>query len=133
MNGETDLQKLIRSMRPALDPVPYGYASRAGDGTGPLPGGLFARIVEAEGETLVAPMTELAALGLAAEGPLARITLTVHSSLAAVGLTAAFATALGREGISANVVAGFYHDHIFVQWDRAGDAMACLIALAAGA
>lgn len=133
MTGETDLQTLIRSMRPDLDPVPYGYASRAGNDPGPTPAGWFARIVEAEGETLVAPMAGLAALGLAAEGPLARITLTVHSSLAAVGLTAAFATALGREGISANVVAGFYHDHIFVPWDRAGDAMTCLRALAAAA
>jgi len=45
---------------------------------------------------------------------LMRITLNIHSSLEAVGLTAAFATALGKHNISANVVAGCYHDHIFV-------------------
>jgi len=62
--------------------------------------------------------------------PWARISLTVHSDLAAVGLTAAFAGALGREGISCNVIAGYHHDHLFVQWDRRFDAVAALGALA---
>ncbi|MNJ75038.1 hypothetical protein D3C77_720650 [compost metagenome] len=61
------------------------------------------------------------------------ITLTVHSSLEAVGLTAAFATALGQAGISCNVVAAFYHDHIFVAQADAQRAMAVLEGLAAGA
>ena len=43
-----------------------------------------------------------------------RITLTVHSSLEAVGLTAAVATCLAQAGISANVVAAYHHDHVFV-------------------
>jgi hypothetical protein len=42
------------------------------------------------------------------------ITLTVHSDLNAVGLTAAFARALGEANISCNVIAAAYHDHIFV-------------------
>jgi uncharacterized protein len=54
------------------------------------------------------------------------ITLTVHSALTGVGLTAAFATALGNEGISANVVAAYYHDHIFVAVEDAERAMAAL-------
>ena len=54
------------------------------------------------------------------------ITLTVHSALTGVGLTAAFATALGNEGISANVVAAYYHDHIFVAVEDAESAMAAL-------
>ena len=54
------------------------------------------------------------------------ITLTVHSSLEAVGLTAAFSKALSQEGISCNVVAAFYHDHIFVGKNDADKAMEIL-------
>ena len=59
------------------------------------------------------------------------ITLRVHSDLAAVGLTAAFARALADAGIACNVVAGVHHDHLFVPADRAGDALAALRALQA--
>lgn len=54
------------------------------------------------------------------------ITLTVHSSLEAVGLTAAFSNALAKEGISCNVVAAYYHDHIFVNCNDASRAMEIL-------
>jgi hypothetical protein len=47
-----------------------------------------------------------------------------------VGLTAAFAAALAREGISCNVIAGLHHDHLFVPWDRRDDALRALEALA---
>lgn len=57
------------------------------------------------------------------------ITLTVHSSLEAVGLTAAFSTALTNAGISCNVVAGFYHDHIFVPVKDTAKAMEALLKL----
>ena len=62
----------------------------------------------------------------------ARISLKVHSLLDGVGLTAAIASALGREGISANMVAAYFHDHIFVPWEQRHRAMAVLAALAAG-
>jgi hypothetical protein len=61
---------------------------------------------------------------------LQRITLRVHSSLSAVGLTAAFSAALTREGVSANVIAGYYHDHIFVPVADAARAMIALEGLA---
>jgi len=75
---------------------------------------------------VIAPLSDLAGRGIPAEGEWARISLTVHSALAAVGLTAAVATALAREGIPANVVAGYFHDHLFVPWDRRAAALAAL-------
>jgi hypothetical protein len=56
----------------------------------------------------------------------ARITLGVQSSLAAIGLTARVAEALTARGISANMIAAFHHDHVFVPWERREEALATL-------
>lgn len=113
MSGVTDLDELLATMEPSLVVGTFVYASVAADDLANhlsrRPIGLFR---EEEGVTLILPAD--AAEGLAASPPMRMITLTVHSSLEAVGLTAAFATALTAAGISANVVAGYHHDHIFV-------------------
>jgi uncharacterized protein len=123
--GETNLTALLRGMEPALHDVPYGYGLWTGEA---LPFAPFATVAETEGLTVVAPLAEIEAAGMVSD-PWARISLTIHSDLAAVGLTAAFAGALGAVGVSANVIAGLYHDHIFVPWDRRQDALAALRAL----
>lgn len=69
---------------------------------------------EAEGVSLILAQEKADQLGLDYHFIAAWISLEVHSALEAVGLTAAVATALAQEQISCNVVAGFYHDHIFV-------------------
>jgi uncharacterized protein len=123
---ERDLMVLLGSMEPVLSPEPYGFAVWEG---GVLPFQPFATVMEAEGLTVVAPLAALQAAGLVSE-PWARVSLTVHSDLAAVGLTAAIASALAREAISCNVIAGYHHDHLFVQWERREAALAALEALA---
>ena len=85
-----------------------------------------ATVAEAEGLTLVVPEAQALAADLEVLFRAAWITLTVHSDLQAIGLTAAFATALGRAGISCNVIAGAFHDHIFVPHDQAQQALATL-------
>ncbi|MFN0115799.1 MAG: ACT domain-containing protein [Paracoccaceae bacterium] len=131
--GEKNLERLLAGMRPSLSPEPYGYAVASGDAAGLTP---FATVREDEGLTVIAPSDALAAAGLDPGAPFARITLTVHSDLAAVGLTAAVATALAQAGLPANVVAGHFHDHIFVPWQArvaALEALKALAALSAGA
>lgn len=124
--GERDLALLLRGMQPVLQDVAYGFAVWPG---GAMPFAPFATVAEDEGLTVVARLEEMVQAGLVSE-PWARISLTIHSDLAAVGLTAAFSAALAAEGISCNVVAGFHHDHLFVPWDRRGDALAALERLA---
>jgi len=131
MKAPNDLPTLLRTMRPVLGDTEMGYGLiRNGQG---IPDGVspFATVAEAEGLTVIAPARVLAECGIDHVAGWARISLTVHSDLAAVGLTAAIAAALTAEAISANVVAGYFHDHVFVQWDRRHDAMAALARLSA--
>ena len=107
---------MLAGLRPELHPEPHGISLQ------PAPvDGAFACIAEAEGLTVIAPLSVLPA-----DPAWARISLALHSDLAAVGLTAALSGALARHGISANVIAGFHHDHILVPWGRRDDAMRVL-------
>lgn len=88
-----------------------------------------AMIVEDEAVTLVLAEGRAREHGLASGTRFAWLTLTVHSSLEAVGLTAAVARALAAVGVSCNVLAGFHHDHLLVpdaDRDRAVDAVRSL-------
>ena len=132
MSGVTDLDELLRTMEPMLVEGRFVYAcvpaDNVADHLARSPIGIFH---EAEGVTLILPAS--AAEGLSASPPMRMITLTVHSSLEAVGLTGAFTAALTRAGISANVVAGYHHDHIFVPERDADRALEALHALSRAA
>jgi hypothetical protein len=80
---------------------------------------------EKEGMTLVIPRMKATEVQHSS-GPMARITLAVHSSLEAVGLTAAVSRTLANDGISANMIAAYHHDHVFVPLALADRAMNCL-------
>lgn len=127
MNAERDLTRLLAGMRPDLDPGRYVFTTV----DGPAPAGVapVVTVAEPEGLTLVVRQEEADAAGLAYEYVAGRITLRVHSALDAVGLTAAVAGELAAAGMSCNVVAGFHHDHLFVEHERASEALALLGAL----
>ena len=130
MTGETDLSTLLASLSPRLNPGRYVFCS-VPQPTVVQVAAALGSFREAEGTTLILAREEAERLGLAYDYLAAWITLEVHSSLAAVGLTAAFATALAGEGISCNVIAGFHHDHLFVAEADAERALARLQRLAA--
>jgi hypothetical protein len=104
-------------MRPVLHDLSYRFEVMD-VALAEAPADAFATIREEEGLTVIVP----------GDG-WARISLSVHSSLAAVGLSAAISGALAEAGISCNIVAGYHHDHLFVPWPRRHDAMAALTIL----
>lgn len=121
----TDLNTLLASMSPELQPGIYVYASVpfSTELTGIVP---LATFREREGLTVIVEEGDALRAGIEPLFRAAWITLTVHSDLQAVGLTAAFATALGKANVSCNVVAAAHHDHIFVPIESADTAMAAL-------
>jgi hypothetical protein len=127
VTGETDIEKLLVSMSPLLMDGEYVFYSfphaQYGERSELEP---FASCLEPEGLTLIVPRSRADAIGPDYESVFRGITLRIHSSLDAVGLTAAVSAKLTEHGISANVVAGYFHDHIFVQSKYAEKAMAAL-------
>ncbi|MDH4561957.1 ACT domain-containing protein [Pseudomonas sp. BN411] len=132
MAGETALSTLIRNMSPQLNPGQFVFCTLddAARLQGSVPLGSFR---EQEGLTVILERDEADRLNLSYDYTAAWITLQVHSSLSAVGLTAAFAAALAQAGVSCNVVAGYFHDHLFVASEDAERAVSTLRALAANA
>jgi hypothetical protein len=127
----SSLTTLLRSMEPMLHDGVYAYCVVPPDAdTSALAPVVTVR--ESEGLTVVVPAAQAEQYGLAVLFRAAWITLTVHSDLQAVGLTAAFSGALGMAGISCNVVAGAFHDHIFVPEEQARQALDVLRALQQG-
>jgi hypothetical protein len=123
-----DLDELLRSLDPHLNPGAYVFVSLPEDQ--PLePATAVAFIREAEGASVVMDAAAAAAAGFAITETYAWISLSVHSDLQAVGLTAALARVLAMEKIACNVVAGARHDHLFVPAHQAQTAMSALRAL----
>ena len=78
---------------------------------------------EREGTAFIVRREEAEAAGLPHQFASRMITLTVHSSLEAIGFLAAITGRLAEAGISVNAVSAFYHDHLFVPEHRAEEAL----------
>ena len=121
MSHDQSLQSLIQNLSPRLNEGEYVFCvddEQLNENEFVL--GTFQ---ESEGKTIVLPKDDAEKLGLNFEAVLSWITLDVHSSLQAVGLTACVSNALAEQGIACNVIAGYHHDHLFVPTQDAVRAM----------
>lgn len=114
MAGEADLDRLIAELNPELNKGEYIFTSVTDlegiDCSFPL-----CVLKEKEGITVVLERGKADELNLKYDFVASWITLSVHSSLRAVGLTAAVSSILAENNLNCNVIAGYFHDHVFVE------------------
>ncbi|MEW6722639.1 MAG: ACT domain-containing protein [Candidatus Micrarchaeota archaeon] len=139
MVPESDLETLIRGMKPSLKDGHYYFApveeSRLMELANHLDGilGIFR---EEEGLTVIFSeeiLDDMKELSEASpSGPFSLITLTINSDLMAVGFLAKLTAALAEEKIPVNAVSAYFHDHLLVPSGKSERALAVLGRLASG-
>ena len=132
MAGETDLEKMLLSLEPRLLDGDYVFCTvKDAEADALVRLQPLASYREDEGLSLLLLQQQADTEAFEYHGVFRGITLSVHSSLDAVGLTAAVSTRLAAAGIPANMIAGHYHDHVFVPVDKAELALQLLREFAA--
>jgi hypothetical protein len=125
MTAQTELSEVLKTLNVSCDDVSYGFVS-VENTQFKFEEGMIGTFQEKEGVTIIATNEYLAKNGLKPEALFAKLTVEIETSLQLVGLTAILATKLAENNISSNVIAGYFHDHIFVQYDARQKALEVL-------
>ncbi len=126
MSGETNLEVLLRNMQPQLDDRPFVFCTVHEPVPPSVLAGAIALFRESEGMSLTLEKMFADECQLAYTSVWALITLTIHSDLSAVGFLAAITNQLAVAGISVNPISAYYHDHLFVPWEKRSHVMTLL-------
>ena len=130
MTGIKDKNQILKKLNPELSEKEFVFCTFPEAGYGDLVHlNPIASFQEQEGLTLIIPKEKADEYKFHYESCFKRITLSVHSSLNSVGLTSAVSTKLAEAGISANIIAAYFHDHIFVPSAQANLALNVLLEL----
>ena len=129
MSAERDLDTLQRHLSPRLHTETFVYCSfpdfRLPPGLDPL-----CTFREDEGLTAIVEQGAADRADIPHVFKARMITLTVNSSLEAIGLLASVATRLADAGIPCNAVAAYHHDHLFVPAELGEHALSVLLGIA---
>ncbi len=125
--GETDLAAMLSTLGVQRRPGVFAYIAVEVPTPG-LMAAAHALVKEGRLTTIVLPVEAAERAGQSTSAQFAWLTLTVQSSLDAVGLTAVVSARLADVGIPCNVLAGYHHDHLLVPVDRVDDAISALAA-----
>ncbi len=125
-HGEQDLQTLLKQMQPILEEEGLVFCSLPPNQAEDYFSLCQGYIVEPEGITVIISRHLADRNDLAYELVFKRLTLMVYSSLEAVGFLARVTEVLAAQGISVNVVSGYYHDHLYIKESEAAEALKIL-------
>lgn len=113
--AETDLKKLLTRLAPRVNDGEFVFCFVSSESELEIPeADCLGSFHELEGRTILISKPAAIRHGLKFDATFSWITLDVHSSLEAIGLTAAVSKALADQGIACNMIAAFHHDHLFV-------------------
>jgi hypothetical protein len=129
MSGETNLTVLLKSMNPILRDEEYVFCSVDCHDHSYLKLDPICVFHEDEGLTLIVQRDRADAAEISYSSVFRMVTLSIHSSLDAVGFLATITNKLAKHGISVNPISAYYHDHLFVPAARASEVIRLLCEL----
>jgi len=129
MSGSKDIDFLLENMSPEIIPGEYVFSTVNEETSRKLSGSPILTFREKEATTVVVAKDVADIHSLSYENTWGLITLSVHSNLSAIGFLAEVTRILAKAGLSVNVVSAYYHDHLFVPYNRTSEALSVLLEL----